>query len=435
MLDYPSTLPDSLEGVESRDLMDQVRPTPLTGQEEYVYKLYDDGHQEQADTAAADSAAGQRRTNFFNDVLRHGIGDNLVRSLRYSDEHSNIRLWPILNPQYISYSHRRGLAYKMRLGANYYFNAHRYFEFNPWMGYNFKFKKFYFTIPLRFNYNPKRNGYVEVVYGNGNRTGHSSVVNEIIREHTDTVRLDGMNLELFDDYHLTATNNIMVFDWLDIEGGFSYHRRRAYNPDGMRLFGKPVEYRSYSPVLSVKLRPWRRGPLFTVDYERGIKGINGSTMDFERWEADASIKHKINPVKKINMRLGGGVYTRRHEAYFVDFSNFRDNNLPEGWDDDWTGDFQLLNSEWYNASRYYARTNFSYESPLLLASFLPVVGKHFEKERVYLSALSIDNTRPYYEIGYGFTTRFFSIGLFTSFLSAKFKDFECKFTIELFRRW
>ena len=63
------------------------------------------------------------------------------------------------------------------------------------------------------------------------------------------------------------------------------------------------------------------------------------------------------------------------------------------------------------------------------------MGHYIEKERIYLSGLSIDHTRPYFELGYGFTNRFFSIALFSSFLNTHFQDFECKFTFELFRRW
>ncbi len=97
--------------------------------------------------------------------------------------------------------------------------------------------------------------------------------------------------------------------------------------------------------------------------------------------------------------------------------------------------FQLLNSEWYNTSRYYLRGHASYESPLLVCSFLPLVGKYIERETIYFSLLSIQHTRPYAEIGYGVTTRFVSIGAFASFLNAKPKEFGLKFTFELFRKW
>lgn len=437
--DCPTTLPDSLENLDSRSLIDSLRPIPLTPQERSIYRLYDEAHKvipSPTDSLREerDSIRQKKRLDFFNDILRRKIADNLVLPLRYRSERTYFKLSPILNPQYLTYSHSKGTSYKIKLGTEYYFNAHRYFQFNPWFGYNFKYDKFYFTVPLRFNYNPKRDGYVEVVYGNGNRTSHAGVANEIRRDYNDTINLP-REMELFDDTHLRVTNNIMLFDWIDIETGFAFHRRNAYEPEMMKQFKKPTVYRSFAPVLSLKLRPWHEGPLFTIDYERGMKGINHSSIDYERWELDASIKYQLLPLRKINLRGGGGIYTRKGSNHFVDFANFRDNNLPEGWDDDWTGNFQLLRSRWYNESNYYLRTNLSYETPLLCASWIPLLGHYIEKERIYFSALSIEHTHPYFELGYGFTNRFFSIGVFSSFLNSRFEDFECKFTFELFRRW
>jgi hypothetical protein len=95
----------------------------------------------------------------------------------------------------------------------------------------------------------------------------------------------------------------------------------------------------------------------------------------------------------------------------------------------------LLNSQWYNQSNYYARLHASYESPLLFLSFVPIIGKQIEVERFYLNLLSIQHTRMYSELGYGFSTRFFSLGAFGNFLNTKFQKFEIKFTFELFRKW
>ena len=88
-----------------------------------------------------------------------------------------------------------------------------------------------------------------------------------------------------------------------------------------------------------------------------------------------------------------------------------------------------------NQSDYYIRGHISFESPLLALAWIPGVGRLFEMERVYLSTLSIDHTRPYFELGYGFTNRYFSTGIFASFLNTKFQRIGCRFTIELFRRW
>ena len=119
----------------------------------------------------------------------------------------------------------------------------------------------------------------------------------------------------------------------------------------------------------------------------------------------------------------------------MDFANFRDNNLPDGWEDDWTGDFQLLDSRLYNESQYYIRGNLSFETPLLCGYLVPIVGRYVERERIYLSSLSIAHTRLYSELGYSFTCRFFSMGVFASFMNTEYQDLGAKFTFELFRRW
>lgn len=428
----PVTLPDSIHNVRSRSMINSLRPIPLIESEKAIYRQYDSLHPVRP--VVIDTVVKPQKNKVLLDAF-DVISDNLISSIRASSEKASLRIYPLLSPQYLSYSNRYGLAYKIKMKADYHFNAHRYFNFEPQFGYNFKFHKLYFTLPLRFTFNPKRDGYIELVYGNGNRTGHANIIDKIHRAYGDSIDLSGRYVDTFNDNYLRLTNNIMAFDWIDIETGFTYHIRNAYNKEVMRQYKQPTEYRSFAPVLSLKLRPWQRGPLFTIDYERGIKGLYKSNIDYERWEFDTSMKYLFHPMRKLNIRIGGGFYSRRQGNDFVDYANFRDHNLPEGWDDDWTGNFQLLNSRWYNDSRYYARANLSYESPMALLSWLPLAGRHLERERFYLSALSIEHTRPYYEVGYGFTTRFFSIALFSSFLNAQFRNIECKFTFELFRRW
>ena len=433
--DCPTTLPDTVDIKGDRELMATLRPHPLEEADLEIFRQYDiDNPPAIPDTTQVDTTETEKKNvNVIRTLWK--IGDQLVRSIGKETDNGYIELSPLINPQYLSYSRSKGLAYKMKIWGKYAFNAHRYFETWPQFGYNFKQRQFYFTLPLRFNYNPKRDGYVEVVYGNGNRISHPSIAEEVNHEHGDTLQVDDMGLTDFKDNHLSVSNNIMLFDWIDIETGFIIHKRKAISPQAMRMMGKPDEYRSFAPKMSVKLRPWQQGPVFTVNYERAIKGINGSDIEYGQWELDAAAKHHMNRLRLINFRFGGGFYTSKRQNYFVDFSNFRDNNLPEGWDDDWTGNFQLLNSRWYNTSKYYLRNHISYESPLLIATGLPIVGHFIERERVYLSTLSIEHTRLYNEVGYGFTCRLFSVGVFASFLNTEFQRWEAKFTFELFRRW
>ena len=428
----PQTLPDSVSKLDCKAVMDEIRPTPLSETDKQIYEAY---NQKQHDDSLAQDTLPQKQ-RLWKKIFWDTIGENLVTPIRAESEEAAFSMSPIINPLYVSYSHARGIRYKMRLHTQYNFSAHRYLTLNPTFGYTFKEHQFYFTAPLRMTYNPKRNGYAEMVFGNGNRISNSSVMDVINAAHKDTINFDNTDMDKFKDQHLSITNNIMLFDWLDIETGFIYHCRSAVNKDLMREYGMPTHYRSFAPMIGLKFLPWlNRGPLISVDYERGIKGVNKSDLEYERWEFDAQWKHKIPGLRLLNLRAGAGFYTNKKDNLFVDYANFRDENLPEGWDDDWSGNFQLLRSRVYNQSDYYLRGNISYESPMLAATWIPYLGKYIEKERFYLSGVLLQDSRPYFELGYGFTNRYISVGAFASFRNTHFDRVGVEVEFELFRRW
>ena len=425
-------LPDSIERISSRELMDQIRPIPLSETDKRIYEAYDEQHQK--DTTAQDTTP--KKLRLLKKIFWDTIGDNLVTPISAESEDAYFSLSPIINPLYLSYSQSRGVRYKMKFRSRYRFSTYRYLTLNPTFGYSFKDHIFYFTAPLRMTYNPKRNGYAEIVFGNGNHISNSSVMDVINAAHQDTINFDNTDMDLFTDQHLSIKNNIMLFDWFDVEAGFIYHRREAFNKELMREYDMPTEYRSFAPVIGLKFIPWLNlGPLISINYERGIKGVNKSDLEYERWEFDAQWKKKIPGLKLLNLRAGCGFYTNKKDNLFVDYSNFRDENLPEGWDDDWSGNFQLLNSRVYNASNYYIRGNISYESPMLAATWVPYLGKYIEKERFYLSSVLLERSRPYYELGYGFTNRYISVGAFASFHNLQFDRIGIEVEFELFRKW
>jgi hypothetical protein len=254
-------------------------------------------------------------------------------------------------------------------------------------------------------------------------------------EYPDSIDFDDTDLDKFKDTYLQVFNNIMVFDWFDVETGIVYHHRKALDKATMQQYNMPTSYRSFAPVLGLKFLPWlNRGPLFAINYERAIKGVLESNLDYERWEFDAQWKKKIPGLRVLNLRAGAGLYTNT-ENYFLDYENFRDENLPEGWDDNWSGNFQLLSGSEYNRSDYYIRGNISYESPMVFGTWLPYLGKYIEKERCYLSGVQLSHSRPYYEFGYGFTNRYISLGLFASFRGHRFDGCGLQVDFELFKRW
>ena len=424
-------MPDSILWAEGKATMDTLRPIPLTVEEEELYEKTENYFP----TPPAPEDTITKKPNFFKKIIWDTIGETLVTPIRAESEQTYFRLSPIIDPLAIRYSDSRGFSYKMKLRFQYTFSPHRYLTFNPYFGYNFKIKQFFFDAPLRMTYNPKRNGYAELTMGNGNRISNSTVEELIKEEFGDTLDFSNMEMNKFKNTYIRAFNNIMLFDWLDIESGLVFHRRSAVNKAMMDYYKMPTVYTSFAPMMGIKILPWEKGPLFTFTWERGFNKIFSSNISYERWESDAQWKIRMPSLRTLSLRAGCGTYSYREHNYFVDFDNFQETNLPDGWNDDWTGDFQLLNGSEFNRSNYYIRANATYESPLMIATLLPYVGKYIEKERFYINSVLLERSRPYYEIGYGFTNRYISVAGFASFKNSHFERVGFKFDFEIFRRW
>ncbi len=422
---------DSIKNTSNYILMNKVRPIPLTNTEDSIYNEY---FNKKSNNDTINHDKKQTQASKIKEVAWDIIGDHILNSMKAETDNAYLRLSPIFNPLYLSYGHSRGLSYKMRINGHYNFSYNKQISFNPYFGYNFKIKKIYLTAPLRYTFNRKKNRWIEFVFATGNRITDSRVLDIIKNENRDTIDFSTLKLDYFNDNILKLSTNTNINKHISVLFGCIYHYRNAVNKDNMADLNKPTSYRSFAPNVSIQLNLNSKGPIITANYERCISKFLMSNMEYEKWEFDLSFKKKWQNLKQYTVRTGCGFYTNRSTSFFVDFSNFHENYLPNE-DNDWIGQFQLLNSQWYNASKYYIRTNMSYESPLLFLTWLPWCGKYIENESIYISALQIEHTRPYFEVGYGITNRYFSLGIFGSLLNGGFYEIGYKFTFELFRNW
>ncbi|MCD8297440.1 MAG: DUF5686 family protein [Prevotella sp.] len=431
--DNPVTLADTVVNSHDMTIMEEVRPTPLPENIKDIYSRH------ASIINNIDTVELRRESRRWDRVLWDVMGDHLLTRTKGrfgSDGQGYFRLSPILNPLYLSYSKRKGITYKMKLRGSYSFTPNRDISLSFNAGYSFKQHQFYFKAPLKFTYNKRRNAFVAIEVGNGNRITFSSIVNRKINDTLDSLSISRINLKYFKDFYLKLTDNYEITERWGIRPGLVYHERSAVDKAGFSSLGLQTRYFSFAPSLQLRYRPWgKKGAIFTVDYERGIK-LNKKYMDYERIELDASWKKQYNRLRSLSTRIGGGLYTSKsRNSYFLDYANFKDENIPIGWNDDWTGEFQLLRSKWYNSSEYYVRTNITYESPLMILSRIPYIGRLMEMERVYMNSLFAEHLHPYIEVGYGFTNRFFSMGAFIATRNLSYDGIGCRFTFELFRDW
>lgn len=429
------TFPDTIIDSHDRTTMDTIRPYPLPQTEAEIYARYD-SLKRVSDSLQTDIDADSRWKKILWDV----IGDHLLNRIHGNfgkDGKGYLKLTPILNPLYMTYSSKRGFVYKFRVRLRWDFSKNSNIALFFKGGYSFKLNEFYYRAPLRYTFNSKHNGYIEIEYANGNRMTTSDVVDRIRATKPDSINWGALGLDYFNHMYEKLRVNYDLSDRWTIQPGMVYHRYTAVDKEGFRLAGKATEYNTYAPTMEVQYRPFGwRGAAYTLNYERGLKGVGNSGVDYERIEMDASWFHSITAVRSLSLRFGIGFYTDRNkEDCFLFYENFREDNLSDGWNDDWSGNFQILNRHWYNSSTYYVRANATYESPMMVLSHVPWIGRIVEIERIYVSTMAVEHLHPYTEFGYGFTNRVFSTGIFWSTKNGKFDGIGARIGLELFRDW
>jgi len=438
----PHILPDSIRDLDDRVAFDTLRAEPLNKHEARLYFI-EDSLKEAAKLAEADTTIIPKKRYFWENKKWERIGDNLFNSVRTNFGTNNkgwLKLTALLNPQYFSYSHTKGFTYRYDLKLGYVFTPNRNLYARVKTGYRTKQHRFFLQLPFDFNYNLRRNGRLQLYVDMGNIIRNSSIQNEIFPE--DDYRYeenrDTYNLYDFVNYHWALTNNYDISDYVSFNAGVGYYTRSALHKDHFKQWNLPTRYNSVALSTEWTWRPtgWD-GANLSLSYEwgKGLDMPDKAKLDYHRLEIDARRLIRLRSLCSLSLRLGAGCYLDKRNNYFLDYKNFHENNLPGGWNDDWTGDFQLLSYNWYNFSNYYVRANVTYERPFMLAAWIPLVGRFIESERMYTNALSLQELSPYVEFGYGFTTRFACVGLFFNLVKGKIEGTGARFTFELFKKW
>ena len=448
---------DSTQAISGPDEFAKLRPIPLTFDEEALY-IFHKARAGKIDWIIDEKTEPEKSKAA---VFWGELGDVLVSSYNVNlAGFGSVKCSPLINPVMLDYSHSRGISYRQRFKYNRLFTDGKLLRIVPQIGYNFTKKELYVKGGLEFQYWPQKLGSIELNAGNGDRIFSSVVLDKLKSLPDHSMNFDEMNLDYFKDVYVDAFHNIEPVNGLFIKFGTSMHWRSLTDHSRFQLkefieqagggmlqnLDLRSQYNSFAPRLRVEWTPgmyyYMVGkrkmnigssmPTFIFDYERGLKNVFNSNDEHERMEFEVQQKIKLNQIRSLSYRAGFGMFTKLDNIYFVDFVNFRRSNIPEGWNDDIGGTFQLLDRQWFNSSRNYVRSNLTYESPfILLRPFNKWLGM-VQQERLYGGVLFMPHLNPYVELGYGIGTHVFDVGAFISLINGKFDTIGFKFTFELF---
>lgn len=449
---------DSTQVITDKGQFAMLRPVPLTSDE---YALYRERTIQTHDEEFPDEEKVPKEEKKKAGEFWGQVGDMLISS--YSVNLAglgSVKCSPLINPVMLDYSHSRGVSYRQEFKYNRLFPNGQLLRITPQVGFNFKDKELYVKGDMEFQYWPEKMASFEMDMGNGNRIYSSVVLDKLASVPDKSFDFKDVELDYFKDVFLDVLHNIEPVNGLLIKTGVSMHWRRLADFSNLRLkeylqqAGGGIlhnmdirsEYNSFAPRLRVEWTPgmyyYMNGrrkmnvdssmPTFILDYERGLKGVFGSNDEHERVEFDVQQKIKFNRIRTLGYRAGFGMFTKMDNVYFVDFANFKRSSIPEGWNDEIGGTFQLLNRHWYNSSRQYWRGHVAYESPFILLRPLNRLLGMIQQERLYGGVLVMPHLTPYLEVGYGIGTHIFDVGAFAGFVNGKFDTYGFKFTFELF---
>lgn len=379
------------------------------------------------------------------------IGDQMISSYKFEWDGGEVRMSPIINPSYLSYSTSRGLSYKIALNLKSVQKNGQELSLRPMVGYNFKQKAFYWDVDGGYLYNPRKLGVLSVAVGSGNRTYSSEALERIKQLVADSLNFDNLNLNYFKNFYINVSHSRELVNGLELLTGINYRRRKLIGSVNEDLAAQGLclrkEYVQFAPHVRLTWQPGMyyyikgerkvnvgsRMPRFALDVEQGVRGALGATSVYMRAELDAQYNLKINESDVLFLRAGGGGFFYTKNTYFVDYAFLKHSSLPVDRSDELHGVFQLLSSDWYNAANKYFRANATYQSPfLVLQKILPRVN-FIKNESLYFNLLFLSHLTPYSEVGYGIGTPYIDVGVFVSGKNHQFHQAGFRINVSLFQ--
>ncbi len=371
--------------------------------------------------------------------------------------YASLHLPAVITPSMVQWGKTKGLSLKARIKFN--LNPHRgegsenLFEFNPSIGYSFKQKQIYWQLPILLRFAPKVNGLFAFEAGGGSHNYNNKQAEDLkkkwetiekfdslqrlidnygFHDYVDTYVQADLRLSLTPGFHLTLGprfHSRTLVEWNKMAEQNGLIKRFTTIGPHLQLQWTPAQY--YYRQQKRRIPLYSRYPTFTLSYERGYNTHKGDTH-YERLEGSINYRLPLYAMRTLYFRASAGLYPQRGNDCFLDYDFFRFNYMPQGWNDEFTGELQVLSSRWYNESRYYALLTSTYESPMLIFSRLPIISRLIQKERIYLNLLSVQKLHLYTELGYSLSTHIVDFGVFAGISHDHSVTLGCKAVLRFF---
>ncbi len=172
--------------------------------------------------------------------------------------------------------------------------------------------------------------------------------------------------------------------------------------------------RAFIGSVSLDARPWQKyrirngrkmrvdgsSPLLSFSYRKGIKGVADSDVAFDQIELGFKDDFKIGIRGKLDLAWQAGVFFNTNNMYLMDYKHFLGNLTPFITTDP-VGSYRLLDYYKHSTANEYFSANAHYHFRKFLVTRFPLVRVTGITENIFVNYLATPTSKNYTEVGYG----------------------------------
>lgn len=197
-------------------------------------------------------------------------------------------------------------------------------------------------------------------------------------------------------------------------------------------------HEAFITSVGLEARPWQKfrirngfrqrvdhtSPLFTLDYRKGVNGMLGSDVNFDQIEAGMKHSMKLGIRGRLDFAFKAGKFLNNNKLYFMDYQHFLGNRTPIITTDP-AGSFRLLDYYAYSTSDKYFTSNAHYHFRKFLFTRIPTVRITGVTENLFVNYLATPTSKNYTEVGYSLDgiLRIFRLEAAAAFRDGKYLDY------------
>ncbi|MCD4834498.1 MAG: DUF5686 and carboxypeptidase regulatory-like domain-containing protein [Bacteroidales bacterium] len=423
---------------------DSIRPIPLTVDEFDSYKDKDSIQlRMETDSTFKDSLERDDKRFKWRKLLMGG-------SYNYDGGHQ-FRYGGLVDLGHINFNTVDGLKYGMEFSYTYRSDSSgKYFRIRQNADYAFARERMTSYLSMYYRYNGLKRASVNLSGGRktsdfDSKTGITENLNMLT-----TLFMKENYLKLYQKDYISIGHNIDIANGLNIYTGFEYAQRHElvnhsdfyfydpfktdftsnipptdnFNTDLVKdhnasIFSVDISYTPeyyYRIREGVKRMSYSNYPTFKMSYQKGIKNLFDSDVDFDRLEVSVRQGLRIRRIGGFNYKLTAGSFLNSNDLFFADYKHFG-TNTPFLIGSSERNIFRLPDYYDYSSDKSYFEGHAKLESDRILLKRLPVLNKTLMREAIYINYLATTGNKPYYEFGYGLNQIFlmFNVEIFAGF--------------------